>query len=154
MTRLAIAAALLVSCGGSEGGDPRLFGVYVEVLPSAGEYTNAPDFVPRLRLELETIAHYFGHEPEEFSGLHIIIASGPVCGSPTVSGCFDEAANTITVSNICNPLRMENLTLPHEALHYFLRGAPLYGDADHTDQRWKTVLELMKRLGFDMSLCV
>lgn len=149
MTRCALLLAVFCACGPADRGDAELFGAEVVIDASAGNFARAPDFVPRFRRVLEQSATWYGRDQAEYAGLRIVVASGPVCGAPNVSGCYSESTNTITVSEVPGTvLCAEDLTLPHEALHYFLRGAPLHGDPDHTDPLWRTVLDLMQNIGY------
>lgn len=148
MRRWLAAAVLLGGCGACSptqwAGEPDVFGAHLVATPSAGDYTKAPDFRPRVRAALKQTAAYFGRKPLDFAGLRIVVTDVVDPARRDISGYFDPGDNTITVTYLPGTTPcVEDLTLPHEALHYFLGGDP-----EHTDPKWNTVLDLMKEIGF------
>jgi hypothetical protein len=145
-----VCLAIGVACGGvpTEAGEPDVFGARV-VVESSAPFTTAADFRPRLRRSLEQTARYFGHDLSEFADLRITVTDVVDPAQPSVGGEFNPETNTVRVAVLPGTAAcVEDLTLPHEALHFFLRGAPLYGDPGHTDPRWSSVLALMQQIGF------
>ncbi len=130
------------------GGEADLYGVLLVIEPNVSDEYLASDFRDRFRATLALTARYVGYEPDDLSGLRVVISHdiGAQCpalkaGEVIRLGCYDPDTNTAWV--FTDPYwysMVESTELSHEILHYFI------GDPLHLDARWNEWGPLYDRL--------
>jgi hypothetical protein len=145
MQRLAVGGlvlfglVLLGSCGPGESGDPELYGMALELQLTQhnSPWVERADLKPRTRTVIEESAAYWGLNPDDLAGWHLLFTEGLLeCGGhDDANGCTTDGDRTVSVTAnyaCC----VESSVLMHEIGHVAL------DDPRHEDPRWHDVAAL------------